>query len=278
MPTGLVNSEVLTPDPEPGAPSSEAAQSATRNIRLTLAYDGTDFHGWQRQPGLSTIQETVEEAIGRVIGEPAGVCGAGRTDAGVHALGQVAHFRTSCPIPCANLVKALNDTLPPAVRVCAAGDALPGFHARYDARSKVYRYSILQAEIAMPFLSRYAYHYPHRLDAGQMDRGAALFKGEHDFTSFAAAGEEGAGSKVRTILSSRWRRRSSDSMLIYEVCGTGFLHHMVRNIVGTLIEVGSGRLSPAQVAQILEARDRTLAGPTAPPQGLCLVKVEYGKE
>ena len=271
-----------------------------RNIRLLIAYDGTDFHGWQQQPGVPTIQDALETAIGKVTGERVRIWGSGRTDAGVHALNQVANFKTDCPIPCANLVKALNHVLPPTVRVKEVHEVSEKFHARYDVRSKTYRYRILQAPICSPFLWRFVWHYPFPLDHERMAEAARLIEGEHDFTSFAATPDSAVGESpcgppadrehhkgaplpeehggrgmVRRIFSSRvlWRPRTS--MLVYEISGNGFLHHMVRNVVGTLVEVGRGKLAPQDVTRILAARDRTLAGPTAPAQGLCLVKVEY---
>ncbi len=256
-----------------------ASQPPTRNLRLLLAYDGTDFHGWQRQPGLKTVQAAVESAIARIVGEPVRVYASGRTDAGVHAHGQVANFATSCPIPEANLGKALNDILPPGIRVRAVDEVAPEFHARYAARSKTYRYRILQTDLCLPFLWRFVWHHPRALDRRRMAEAARVFIGEHDFTSFAATGptEEGdlEPSMVRSIFASRivWRERNG--LLAYEVRGSGFLHHMVRNLVGTLVEVGRARFTPADVLRILKARDRTLAGPTAPPQGLCLTRVEY---
>jgi tRNA pseudouridine38-40 synthase len=276
-----------------------------RNIRLLIAYDGTDFHGWQRQPNALTVQESLESAIERIVGEKAQVWGSGRTDAGVHALNQVANFKTGCPIPCANLVKALNNALQPTVRIKDAQEVSAQFHARFGARSKTYRYRILQLPVCSPFIWRFVWHYPYPLDAGHMAEAAKLFEGEHDFTSFAAvdgtAPEESCQgaigdidgprpdsrsarqpaapgierAMVRSIFTSRILRRPETSMLIYEISGNGFLHHMVRNIVGTLIEVGRGKLEPSGVLRILRARDRTLAGPTAPAQGLCLVRVEY---
>jgi len=267
-----------------------------RNIRLTLAYDGTDFHGWQRQPNQPTIQGCLEAAIERVTRTTSRLWGSGRTDAGVHASHQVANFKTDCPIPSTNLVKALNDLLPPGIRVKEAVEVSQDFHARYHVKSKTYRYRILQAPVCSPFLWRFVWHYPFALDAEAMAEAARLFEGEHDFTSFAAAEgnrsqEPGVRSQNsefriqnhepaeremrRKIFISRLVRRPRTSMLIYEVRGSGFLHHMVRNIVGTLVEVGRGRLTPADIPRILEARHRTLAGPTAPAQGLCLVKIEY---
>jgi len=262
-----------------------------RNIRLELAYDGTDFSGWQRQPDRPTIQGCLETALATLLGAPTPVCGSGRTDAGVHARGQVANFKTSAAIPCTNLLKALNDLLPPAIRVLLVQDAPADFHARYAVRAKTYRYRILQTPVCSPFLGRFVWHYPHDLNHRGMAAAAKLLESEHDFTSFVASpggGEkddepvasptgpmEDTSSNVRTLYSSRviWRPRVS--LLSYEVRGSGFLHHMVRNLVGTLVEVGKGRLTSADVLRILEARDRRLAGPTAPAQGLCLMKVEY---
>jgi len=226
------------------------------------------------------VQDCLESTIERVLNEKAQVFGSGRTDAGVHALNQVANFKTDCPIPCENLVKALNDALPPTVRIKDAYEGSAHFHARYDVRSKTYRYRILQAAVCSPFLWRFVWHYPFPLDAEQMAEAAKLLEGEHDFTSFAAAdggAEEDSRepAMVRRIFTSRILRRPRTSMLIYEVSGDGFLRHMVRNIVGTLVEVGRGKLDAGGIVRILEARDRALAGPTAPAQGLCLVRVEY---
>lgn len=253
-----------------------------RNIRLTIAYDGTDFHGWQRQPKEPTIQSCLEAALQKIVGQPLNVIGSGRTDAGVHALNQVANFKTSSPIPCPNLVQAANDLLPPTVRVKEAHEAPEGFHARYAVRSKTYRYRILQSPVCSPFIARFVYHYPYPLDRARMAEAARLIEGRHDFASFAGsdrASEDGrpesSPSTMRDIFASciLWRARTS--IIAYEACGSGFLHHMVRNIVGTLIEVGRGTLESGDMLRILEARDRTLAGPTAPAQGLCLVRVEY---
>ena len=277
-----------------------------RNILLILAYDGTDFHGWQRQPGAATVQERVESAIQRITGERVVIYGSGRTDAGVHAAGQVANFSTDCAIPCANLIKALNGFLPPAIRIKEASEVPEKFHARYSARTKTYRYRILQAAFCSPFIGRFVWHYPYPLDRRCMANAAGSIVGEHDFTSFAGSAGEGpygpswtgkdqldlsppehgksvpllepepeARSMIRTIFSSRilWRPRAQ--ILVYETRGSGFLRHMVRNIVGTLVEVGQGKLAPQDILAILEARDRRRAGPTAPAQGLCLMKVEY---
>lgn len=283
-----------------------------RNLRLVIAYDGTDFRGWQRQPGLPTVQSCLESAIQSVVGEAVKVVGSGRTDAGVHALNQVANFNINSPIPCENLLKALNRLLPPTVRVKDVCEAAATFNARYAVRSKTYRYRILQAPICSPFMWRFVCHYPYPLDRSRMAEAARLLEGEHDFSSFAGsdgslAGEDlhdpseggqhcqgarvlyGAsggeaehhGSKpsapdmVRTIFASHLLWCPRPSILIYEVRGNGFLRYMVRNLVGTLMEVGRGRLEPDAMIQILAARDRKKAGPTALAQGLCLWKVEY---
>ncbi len=256
-----------------------------RNLRLVIAYDGTDFHGWQRQPAAPTIQGCLEETLAKLTGAPVQVWGSGRTDAGVHALNQVANFKTESPIPCENLRRALNNLLPPSVRVKQVDEAPEKFHARYDARCKTYRYRILQAPMCSPFLWRYVHHHPFPLDRRAMAEAAALFTGEHDFTSFAASegrtdemqdgGASPAQPMVRTVFSSRLLWRPRTSILIYEVRGSGFLHHMVRNMVGTLLEVGRGKLAPRDVRRILEVRDRSQAGPTAPARGLCLIQVDY---
>ena len=247
-----------------------------RNLKLTLAYDGTDFAGWQVQPKASTVQGTLSSAIGRITGEKVMPQGSGRTDAGVHALGQIATVQIECVIPAANFVVALNDILPASIRVLAAEEVLEDFHPRKSARAKTYRYRIYREAICPPFLARYVWHYPYPLDEGAMREAAPLVEGEHDFTSFAAAdperGRESA-SNVRRIFSSQWRREGSE--LIYEVRGSGFLHHMVRNLVGTFLLVGKGTLKAADVTTILNARDRSAAGATAPPGGLYLVNVEY---
>ena len=247
-----------------------------RNLKLTVAYDGTDFAGWQIQPEAATVQGTLSSAIGRITGEKVLPQGSGRTDAGVHALAQVATFQTDSVIPAGNFVIALNDILPASIRVLAAEEVASDFHSRKSAQSKTYRYRIYREAICPPFLSRYVWHYPYPLDETAMRDTAPLVEGEHEFTSFAAVdperGQEGI-SNVRRIFSSRWRRESYE--LIYEVRGSGFLHHMVRNLVGTFLLVGKGTLKPADVTRILEAKDRSAAGATAPASGLYLVNVEY---
>lgn len=246
-----------------------------RRIRVTLCYDGTDFHGWQIQPKLPTIQGTLQELLAKIEGSPVRVTGSGRTDAGVHALGQVAAFSLANPIPADNLLRAMNSLLPPAIRVIAAEEAAPDFHPRRLAASKTYEYRIFRREICPPFERRYVHHYPYPLDEHRMLGCAPLFEGEHDFTAFAASDESDALglSKVRTIFSSRIELEPD--RLIYQVRGSGFLKHMVRNIVGTLLEVGKGNLGEAELRQYLSAGAETKAGPTAPPSGLFLLRVDY---
>ena len=249
-----------------------------RNLKLTLSYDGSDFSGWQVQPDASTIQGTLASAIGRLTGENVLPQGSGRTDAGVHALAQVATFSTASPIPVENFLKALNDILPPSIRVLEVKEVPADFHARKSARAKTYRYRICRAAICSPFLARYVWHFPYPLDENAMSNAAAAIVGEHDFTSFAAVDpergqENNEVSNVRTIFSSRFERQNDE--FVYTVRGSGFLHHMVRNLVGTLILVGKGTLQPQDIASILAARNRSAAGATAPASGLFLVSVEY---
>jgi tRNA pseudouridine38-40 synthase len=249
-----------------------------RNLKLILAYDGSEFAGWQVQPDAVSVQGTLASAIGRITGEKVLPQGSGRTDAGVHALAQVATFVTESSVPAANFVKALNDILPASVRVLEAQEAAPDFHARKSARAKIYRYRIYRAAICPPFLARYLWHYPFPLEEQAMMRAAGLVEGEHDFTSFAAVdperGREGKPmSNVREIFSSGWERQGDE--FVYTVRGSGFLHHMVRNLVGTFILVGKGTLRAEDVTRIVQARDRSAAGATAPASGLYLVKVEY---
>jgi tRNA pseudouridine38-40 synthase len=249
-----------------------------RNLKVILSYDGAEFSGWQVQPDASTVQGAVASAIGRITGEKVLPQGSGRTDAGVHALAQVMTFVTQSSVPTENFVKALNDILPASVRVMEVVEMPAEFHARHPARAKTYRYRIYRETICPPFLARYVWHYPYQIDEESMARAAALVVGQKDFTSFAAVdperGRDGeAVSNVRSIFSSAWERSGAE--LIYTVRGSGFLHHMVRNLVGTFILVGRGTLQEQDVTRILEARDRSAAGATAPASGLYLVNVEY---
>lgn len=249
-----------------------------RNLKLILSYDGAEFSGWQVQPDAATVQGTLASAIGRVTGEKVLPQGSGRTDAGVHALAQVVTFVTESSVPTGNFVKALNDVLPASVRVLEVAEVPPEFHARHSARMKTYRYRIYRGAICPPFLARYVWHYPYPLDEDAMARAAESVVGEKDFTSFAAVdperGREGEPvSNVRTIFSSAWERLGEE--LVYTVRGSGFLHHMVRNLVGTFLLVGRGTLQVMDITRILEARNRSAAGATAPASGLYLVGVEY---
>jgi len=249
-----------------------------RNLKVILSYDGAEFSGWQVQPDAVTVQGTLASAIGRITGEKVLPQGSGRTDAGVHALAQVMTFVTESSVPTENFVKALNDILPAAVRVLEVNDAPPSFHARHSARAKTYRYRIYRGAICPPFLARYVWHFPYPLDEEAMARAAGPVVGEHDFTSFAAVDPERGRenelvSNVRTIFSSIWVRDQNE--LVYTVRGSGFLHHMVRNLVGTFIVVGKGTLQPEDIPRILAARSRSAAGATAPASGLYLVNVEY---
>ena len=253
-----------------------------RNLKLTLAYDGSEFSGWQVQPERRTVQGELQEALGRITGERHLPQGSGRTDAGVHALGQVATWASDSPIPAANLVTALNDILPAAIRVLSVEEVPTDFHARKSARAKTYQYRIYRGNICPPFLARYVYHHPYPLGEAAMIEAAGVVVGEHDFTSFAAVDPERhqrvldadeETSNVRTIFSSTWKREGDE--LIYRVRGNGFLHHMVRNLVGTFLLVGKGTLTRDDVQHILKKKDRSAAGATAPAEGLYLVSVEY---
>jgi tRNA pseudouridine38-40 synthase len=249
-----------------------------RNLKLILSYDGSDFAGWQVQPDASTVQGTLASAIGRITGEKVLPQGSGRTDSGVHALAQVVTFVTESTVPAANFMKALNDVLPASVRVLEVEQVTADFHARHSARAKTYRYRICRSAICSPFLARYVWHYPFPLDEAAMMGAQTIIEGEHDFTSFAAVdperGREGEpASNLRRIFSSAWERREDE--FVYTVKGSGFLHHMVRNLVGTFILLGKGTLKAEDLSRILEARNRSAAGATAPASGLYLVKVEY---
>jgi tRNA pseudouridine38-40 synthase len=254
-----------------------------RNLRLILSYDGADLAGWQVQPGRTTVQGALASAIGRLSGENVLPQGSGRTDAGVHALAQVASFTTASTIPTENWIKALNDILPPSIRVLEVTETAPEFHARKSARAKTYRYRIHRGAICPPFLARYVWHYPYPLEESAMVAAARVVVGEHDFTSFAAvdaerveriaAGEDVHTTNIRTIFASSWTREGEE--LIYSVRGSGFLHHMVRNLVGTFLLVGKGTVSLEDLRLILDARERAAAGATAPASGLYLVEVEY---
>jgi tRNA pseudouridine38-40 synthase len=293
-----------------------------RNIRLTIAYDGTDFHGWQLQPNRPTIQGALVEVANRLTGERIFLFGAGRTDAGVHALAQTATFKTRSALSPQEFLRAFNALLPPAIRVLRCEEESPDFHPRWQALEKTYQYRIYRGRIVPPFDQRYVLHYPFPLDEEAMARAAPLFEGEHDFTAFAGSeGDEEEGRQrapVREILSARisrvarqdiWSaafavppvpgrgelppRRDAPALgstpnpssaneagtageeLVFTVRGRSFLRFMVRKMVGTLLEIGRGRLSPDDILVQFEKRDRSAVGPTAPAQGLFLVSVAY---
>jgi tRNA pseudouridine38-40 synthase len=249
-----------------------------RRIKIQLSYDGTDYHGWQVQPGLRTIQGALEQVISEIEGTPVQVAGSGRTDAGVHALAQVAAFTIENPIPVENLARALNRLLARDIRVLKAEEAHPDFHPRFQAKAKTYEYRILRAEICPPFERRYVYHHPYPLRVEEMIAAAPLLEGEHDFTAFAASDDRDdlpGNSKVRTILCSRVAQERD--RLIYRVTGSGFLKHMVRNIVGVLLETGKGNVDRAGILARLEPSRGIPPGPTAPARGLYLISVEYNE-
>ncbi len=243
-----------------------------RNLKLLITYDGTDFSGWQRQPDRRTVQQVLEEAIGRLTGVEPPTNASGRTDAGVHALGQVVHFYTISAHPPAVFVKALNAMLPPDVRVLGAWEMPQSFHATLDAKSKMYRYVLDNGPVADPFRLRYSDHVYLPLNVEAMNRAAQALAGRHDFHSFETNWPNRTSS-VRTIYRIEVVRLGE--LVHIEVEADGFLYNMVRAITGTLVQVGIGRWPEGRVAEALQSEDRRAAGPTAPPQGLFLVRVTY---
>ncbi len=260
---------------EPPDAIAAGAMEPLRRVRVTIAYDGTNFHGWQVQPGVITIQSVLQDALGIIEGAPVIVAGSGRTDAGVHALGQVAAFSLRNPIPVENLQRALNRLLPGSIRILAATETHREFHPRFDAVSKTYEYRIFRGEICLAFESNFVYHHPYPLDVGRMLQLAPLLEGEHDFSAFAAADDRDiqGRSKIRRIFSSGFAVRGE--YLIYSVRGSGFLKHMVRNIVGTLLEVGKGNVDEDLLGRQLKTGSRISPSQRAPAKGLYLLSVEY---
>jgi tRNA pseudouridine38-40 synthase len=246
-----------------------------RRLRLTLAYDGTDFHGWQVQPGLPTIQGELQRALSEIEGAVVAVDGSGRTDSGVHALAQVAACTLANPIPSDNLRKALNRLLPRSVRVTAVEEAAPDFHPRFQAKRKTYQYRIWRDEICPPAERLYLYHFPYPLDEARMINLAPCFEGTHDFSAFSASDEKDSlgASKARTVFSSTLRR--DGARLLFTVSGSGFLKHMVRMLAGALIEAGKGNLAPSALVSMLEPGFTGKSAPALPGRGLFLVSVEY---
>jgi tRNA pseudouridine38-40 synthase len=249
--------------------------AAVRRIKILLSYDGTDYHGWQVQPGLPTIQGVLEAVISGIEGRAVQVAGSGRTDAGVHALGQVAAFSIENPIPVDNLRRAVNRLLPRDIRVLGVEEAALDFHPRFQARRKTYEYRIFRGEICSPFERRYLCHHPYPLAIEEMIALAPLLEGEYDFSAFAASDDrdELELSKVRTIFCSRLEL--AGDRLIYRVTGSGFLKHMVRNIVGVLLEAGKGNVDRAGLLARPEPGCGIAPGPTAPARGLFLMSVDY---
>ncbi len=246
-----------------------------RTLKIVLQYDGTAYAGWQRQDNGLSVQALLEDALEPIEGSRVVVHGAGRTDAGVHALGQVATVTLAVAMEPPALARALNAILPRDIRVVAAEEAEPGFHARFSATGKVYEYRIVNAPLVSPFLHKYVWHVVQPIDLGMVREASALLVGKHDFAAF-----QGARAKVisteRTVSKIEWEDAGrSDLPLVMRIEGNGFLRHMVRIVVGTLVDVGVGRWPPSHVTEILAARDRTQAGPTAPAQGLYLVRVNY---
>ncbi len=250
-----------------------------QTVRLTIAYDGSEFHGWQLQPGLPTIQGALHGALRQITQEPITIHGASRTDAGVHALGQVAHFKTHSTLDAQEIQRGMNALLPPTIRIVAAQEVGQNFHARWLAQRKTYRYRIYRGEVLPPFDHRLAFHYPWPLDEAAMSAAARAFEGQHDFTSFAASTGSEEDDKdrdmQRIIHSSEIVRDPLRDEIAYVVSGRSFLRYMVRKIVGTVIEVGKGRLAPADIPEIFAAGDRSRSGPTVPAEGLYLVALEY---
>ena len=241
-------------------------------LKVTLAYDGTAYRGFQLQPNEDTIQARLESALSQMSKEPVRVTAAGRTDSGVHAWGQVVHFRLPRSIPPRGILEGLNSMLPEDIRVREVEETEDAFHARFDARSKTYRYYFDRSPVPSPFRGRYALHYPYALDREALDESAALFLGECDFAAFRAS-----SCRARSTLRSCTRSAFLDEgeELVFEIAASGFLHHMVRNIVGTLLEVGRGKREPSSLESLFASRQRSEAGPTAPAKGLHLVEVTY---
>jgi tRNA pseudouridine38-40 synthase len=243
-----------------------------RNIQLTLSYDGTEYHGWQEQPGVATVQGELDRAISGLVGSDIATTGASRTDAGVHALGQSVYFELDSPVPTGNLRRAINDRLPGDIAVREVAEVEAGFNVIGGVRNKLYRYRIYTGRVRSVLDGRYCWHVPYVLDTDAMMRAASSFTGRRDFKSFASAADCRENS-VRTIF--RSEVKVDGPWVTYEVEGDGFLYNMVRNIVGTLVDVGCGRIEAEKIAEILEAKDRCEAGQIAPAKGLCLVWIEY---
>lgn len=243
-----------------------------RNIALTIAYDGTNYHGWQCQPNGITVEQVVRQALQTILDHETKIYAAGRTDAGVHAQGQVVNFFTEKPIGLSNLARGLNSMLPTDIRVRGALEADPSFHARYSAHSKTYVYYVLNSLYDSPFYTRYAWHVPRALDVGKMDKTMKLIRGEHDFSAFKKK-DEVYHSSVRNVMRARVKKKGD--LVYFVIEATGFLRYMVRNIVGTCMLIGLGKITGEDFRDILASENREQAGPTAPAKGLCLQRIAY---
>jgi tRNA pseudouridine38-40 synthase len=250
-----------------------------RYLRITIAYDGTDFHGWQMQSAKPTVQGEIVSVLRRLTQENIALHAAGRTDAGVHALGQVGSFRTQSGLSTEEFQRALNAILPPSIRIVGVQETGPDFSARWSAKSKIYRYRLYRGKVVPPMLWRYVLHYPFPLDEERMRNAAARFVGSHDFAAFAASTgseeDDRERSTVREIYATELVRSADNEELVFTVRGRSFLRYMVRKMVGTLLDVGRGRLTPDDIDRLFEIRDRSKSGPTAPPQGLWMISVEH---
>src|SRR5713226_6993309 len=250
-----------------------------RYIKLTIAYDGTDFHGWQMQSGKPTVQGEIVSVLRKLSQESIALHAAGRTDAGVHALGQVGSFRTQSGLSAQEFQRALNAILPNSIRIVAAEETGPDFSARWSARAKIYRYRLYRGKVVPPMLWRFVLHYPFPLDEDNMRDAAARFVGSHDFASFAASTGSEEDDKERyterEIYSAKLDRSADNEELVFTVRGRSFLRYMVRKMVGTLLDVGRGKLKPEDIDRLYELKDRSKSGPTVPPQGLVMVEVRH---
>lgn len=244
-----------------------------RNIKVIIEYDGTDFYGFQYQPNVPTIQGELERVISRIVKEQVTVYGSGRTDAGVHALGQVINFRTNGTIPTDRICVAMNSLLPRSIAAIHACEVDEEFHARYSAKSRLYRYDILNRDVRSAILGRFCWHVPQPLNVEAMEEASRCLVGMHDFAAFTSGDRDEDGPTVRNVMFAAVRREGEH--VLFEIRANAFLRSMVRTIVGTLVEIGLGKRPVSEMAEILCSRDRRRAGRTAPPQGLCLVEVEY---
>jgi len=243
-----------------------------RNIKLTIEYDGRDFNGWQKQPDKLNIQGEIERAISMVTGEQIEIFGSGRTDAGVHALGQVANFKTNSNIPINKFAYAINSKLKKSIRIKKAEEVSEKFHSRYNCKEKTYRYIINNSEQGSAIYRDLEYHISNKLNIEQMKEAAKYFEGEHDFKGFKASGTSNKSS-IRTIYKANVKKEQEK--ITIELTGNGFLYNMVRIISGTLVDVGWGKIKPEQISEIIESKNRENAGKTLPPYGLYLVNVKY---